>query len=363
MLSSGASDGQVTLEAHHASARKILLAVQQQLDLLETGRDTSIEIQSEISQRLNTLSREVQTIEELLPYAASDKRKVWGRRVQQLKADQCAQSALARSSPCGTTAEEAHRRAQGYYLGPRGVPSRRTDADEKLRQRSSACPKSPIPLPLAIQDDSRRESAALAKYATQQYNQQREFEEREALLQRRNNTGADSHAISIDALQKESQSLSSARASLVTCVVVLAAAELATCGSRRPHASASRPSGPPTEQSYGYLGPAAQPWGFSEAPPREPAPLRLATQALPARPPDRQRHGGAWLVGRAALLAQGRPAQGARYSEHPGRIQQRHTRHREPPVLGQDARLRGHAADAGAAVARLRPHAQGCAFG
>ena len=81
MLSSGASDGQVTLEAHHASARKILLAVQQQLDLLETGRDTSIEIQSEISQRLNTLSREVQTIEELLPYAASDKRKVWGRRV------------------------------------------------------------------------------------------------------------------------------------------------------------------------------------------------------------------------------------------------------------------------------------------
>ena len=102
MLSSPASDGQVTLEAHHASARKILLAVQQQLDLLETGRDTSIEIQSEISQRLNTLSREVQTIEELLPYAASDKRKVWGRRVQQLKADQRAQSALARSSPAAT---------------------------------------------------------------------------------------------------------------------------------------------------------------------------------------------------------------------------------------------------------------------
>ena len=71
------------------------------------------------------------------------------------------------------------------------------------------------PLPLAIQDDSRRESAALAKYATQQYNQQREVEEREALLQRRNNTGADSHAISIDALQKESQSLSSAHASMV----------------------------------------------------------------------------------------------------------------------------------------------------
>ena len=116
-------------------------------------------------------------------------------------------------------AEEAHRRAQGYSLGPRGEPSRRTDADEKLRRRSPACPKAQIPLPLAIQDDSRRESAALAKYATQQYNQQREFEAREALLQRRNNTGADSHAISIDALQKESQSLSSARASMVTCAV------------------------------------------------------------------------------------------------------------------------------------------------
>jgi len=81
--------------------------------------------------------------------------------------------------------------------------------------RSTACPKPPIPLNLAIQDDSRRESAALAKYATQQYNQQREFEEREALLQRRNNTGADSHAISIDALQKESQSLSSAHPSML----------------------------------------------------------------------------------------------------------------------------------------------------
>ena len=124
MLSSPASDGQVTLEAHHASARKILLAVQQQLDLLETGRDTSIEIQSEISQRLNTLSREVQTIEELLPYAASDKRKVWGRRVQQLKADQRAQSALARSSarrPPATAG--AHRHAQGDSLSPRGEAS------------------------------------------------------------------------------------------------------------------------------------------------------------------------------------------------------------------------------------------------
>jgi hypothetical protein len=82
-----ATDGQVTLEAHHQSARKILLAVQQQLDLLESGRDTSIELQAEISQHLNTLSREVQTLEELLPYAGVGKRSIWSRRVQQLKDD------------------------------------------------------------------------------------------------------------------------------------------------------------------------------------------------------------------------------------------------------------------------------------
>ena len=144
MLSSGASDGQVTLEAHHASARKILLAVQQQLDLLETGRDTSIEIQSEISQRLNTLSREVQTIEELLPYAASDKRKVWGRRVQQLKADQRAQSALARSSPCGHPPLQKHTGMLRATLWAHEEKPCRSDADERLRRRSTACPKSPI---------------------------------------------------------------------------------------------------------------------------------------------------------------------------------------------------------------------------
>lgn len=102
---------------------------------------------------------------------------------------------------------------------------------------------------MAIQDDSRRESAALARYATQQYNQQREFEEREALLQRRNNTGADSHAISIDALQKESQALSSAHASMVRGVVAWAAAAPAFWATCR---AELRP------QSCGHSGPAAQ---------------------------------------------------------------------------------------------------------
>ena len=45
-----------TLAAHHASARKIVLAVDQQLEQLETGRDTSLQLQSEISQHLNLLA-------------------------------------------------------------------------------------------------------------------------------------------------------------------------------------------------------------------------------------------------------------------------------------------------------------------
>ena len=140
-------DGQVALESHHASARKLLLTVQQQLDLLESGRDTSIELQAGISQSLNTLSREVQTIEELLPQASADKRSIWRRRVQQLK------------------------------------------------------------------DDSLRERGALDKYATRVFHQQKEMQEREALLQRRNGAG-DSHSISIDALAKETRDLNGAHAQL-----------------------------------------------------------------------------------------------------------------------------------------------------
>ena len=116
------SSGQVALESHHASARKILHGVEQQLLQLESG-DTSIELQAHISQHLNALSREVQTIEELLPYAGGDKRSIWRRKVQQLQAD------------------------------------------------------------------SQRSRLALEKYATQLYQQQREVEEREALLQARGRHG------------------------------------------------------------------------------------------------------------------------------------------------------------------------------
>ena len=64
-----------------------------------------------------------------------------------------------------------------------------------------------------LKDDSNRERAALDKYATRVYHQQRETEEREALLQRRHGAG-DSHAISIDALAKETRDLNQAHSQL-----------------------------------------------------------------------------------------------------------------------------------------------------
>ena len=45
------------LSAHHTSARKIVLSVDQNLETLETGRDTSLGLQTEISQQLNMLAR------------------------------------------------------------------------------------------------------------------------------------------------------------------------------------------------------------------------------------------------------------------------------------------------------------------
>ena len=54
------------LMAHHAAARKIVMTVDQQLEQLETGRDTSLNLQSEISQSLNALACEVQALEQEL---------------------------------------------------------------------------------------------------------------------------------------------------------------------------------------------------------------------------------------------------------------------------------------------------------
>ena len=60
----------MALDAHHANARKLVLTVNEQLQALESGQDTSVGLQSLISQNLNALAREVQELEGLLAAVA-----------------------------------------------------------------------------------------------------------------------------------------------------------------------------------------------------------------------------------------------------------------------------------------------------
>jgi Golgi SNAP receptor complex protein 2 len=136
-----------TLTAHHASARKIVLAVDTLLEQLETGRDTSLSLQSEISQHLNMLAREVQALEEQVPMVgALAERSLWKKRIVQL------------------------------------------------------------------QEQSKSQRAALGKFASRAAARQREHEDREALLQRRN--GGGDYAINIDAMARESRGLNESSAQL-----------------------------------------------------------------------------------------------------------------------------------------------------
>ena len=73
------------LAAHHAAARKIVLHVDQLLESLETGRDTSLNLQSEISQHLNTLAREVQALEAEIAMVGTSERSMWRKRITQLQ--------------------------------------------------------------------------------------------------------------------------------------------------------------------------------------------------------------------------------------------------------------------------------------
>lgn len=75
----------MALSAHHASARKIVLTVDQLLEQLEGGHDTSVGLQSQVSQHLNALAREVQALEELLPSEAAAQRSLWRKRITQLQ--------------------------------------------------------------------------------------------------------------------------------------------------------------------------------------------------------------------------------------------------------------------------------------
>ena len=74
-----------SLEAHHAAARKYVLNTHRALELLESGQDTSLEMQSQISQDLNALARELEQLEEQLTYEGPERRKLWRKRISQLQ--------------------------------------------------------------------------------------------------------------------------------------------------------------------------------------------------------------------------------------------------------------------------------------
>lgn len=86
-----------SLTAHHAAARKIVLSVDQLLESLETGRDTSVTLQSEISQHLNALAREVQALEAELALVGPSERSLWRKRITQLQEQ--SKSQVRRHSP------------------------------------------------------------------------------------------------------------------------------------------------------------------------------------------------------------------------------------------------------------------------
>jgi len=100
----------MALEAHHAAARKIVLAVHRDLEQLETGRDVSLELQSQISQHLNALARELHELERLLPNEGASRRSVWRRKIVELQEESASQrAALARFT---TVARQQQREAE-----------------------------------------------------------------------------------------------------------------------------------------------------------------------------------------------------------------------------------------------------------
>ena len=73
------------MQHHHACARKIVLTVDELLEQLETGRDTSVALQAKISQHLNALAREVKSLEDLLPERPANERSLWRKKISQIQ--------------------------------------------------------------------------------------------------------------------------------------------------------------------------------------------------------------------------------------------------------------------------------------
>ena len=95
-------------EQRHASARKIVLSVNQLLEQLESGRDTSLDLQSQISQHLNALAREVQALEALLSTIPVAQRSLWRKRVSQLQDESASQRAALGKFAGQVAAKQRH---------------------------------------------------------------------------------------------------------------------------------------------------------------------------------------------------------------------------------------------------------------
>ena len=128
------------LEAHHAAARKIVLTVYQALEQLESGQDTSLELQSSVCAQLNALARELQDMEEQLESEGAERRNLWRRRVTELQDTVRSQRAALSKFMGRASSLQREREARDELLGVR-VPrasahGRRTPSRAATRARS-----------------------------------------------------------------------------------------------------------------------------------------------------------------------------------------------------------------------------------
>ena len=129
-----------TLTAHHSAARKIVLTVDQLLESLETGRDTSLSLQSEISQHLNMLAREVQALEDQVPsVGALAERSLWKKRIVQLQEQSKSQrAALGKFASRREHDKESTRTARHYFSGAMGAATMRSTSRRTHRLHARA---------------------------------------------------------------------------------------------------------------------------------------------------------------------------------------------------------------------------------
>eukprot|EP00741_Cyanophora_paradoxa_P002404 tig00000076_g2329.t1 len=64
--------------------KKTTLAVQHQLELLESGKDTSLQLQGELSRSLNELGRLIQTLDGLVAMEPGQRREMWRKKSNQV---------------------------------------------------------------------------------------------------------------------------------------------------------------------------------------------------------------------------------------------------------------------------------------